>query len=207
MNCEIIAIGSELLTPHRSDTNSLFLTERLNKIGVQVAFKSIVGDRKQDLVEQVRIALSRADVVITMGGLGPTVDDLTREAVWSIDPPGVAAVDRTGLVTPLKEGKATLRAILQRMETRTLHVTETPLEPEPAEEGGAAGGLHGELDRLDRTARDECAMLEDHVAGRRPGLRDFAVRHHAVERDARRRDGRTFDGGRLGYGRRHRPHV
>jgi hypothetical protein len=56
MNCEIIAIGSELLTPFRTDTNSLFLTERLNKLGVQVAFKSIVGDRQQDLVDQVRIA-------------------------------------------------------------------------------------------------------------------------------------------------------
>lgn len=81
MNCEIIAIGSELLTPHRSDTNSLFLTERLNKLGVQVAFKTIVGDRQKDLVDQVRIALGRADIVITMGGLGPTVDDVTREAV------------------------------------------------------------------------------------------------------------------------------
>ena len=81
MNCEIIAIGSELLTPLRSDTNSLFLTERLNTFGVQVAFKTIVGDRQKDLVDQVRIALSRADIVITMGGLGPTVDDLTREAV------------------------------------------------------------------------------------------------------------------------------
>ena len=81
MNCEIIAIGSELLTPFRSDTNSLFVTERLNKIGVHVAFKTIVGDRQQDLVDAVRIALGRADIVITMGGLGPTVDDLTREAV------------------------------------------------------------------------------------------------------------------------------
>ncbi len=81
MNCEIIAIGSELLTPYRSDTNSLFLTERLNKLGVQVDFKTIVGDRQRDLVDAVRIALGRADIVITMGGLGPTVDDLTREAV------------------------------------------------------------------------------------------------------------------------------
>ena len=81
MNCEIIAIGSELLTPFRSDTNSLFLTERLNRLGVQVAFKTIVGDRQSDLVDQVRIALGRVDIVVTMGGLGPTVDDLTREAV------------------------------------------------------------------------------------------------------------------------------
>jgi nicotinamide-nucleotide amidase len=81
LNCEIIAIGSELLTPFRQDTNSLFLTERLNSLGVQVAFKSIVGDRRQHLVDAVRHALGRADIVITMGGLGPTEDDLTREAV------------------------------------------------------------------------------------------------------------------------------
>jgi nicotinamide-nucleotide amidase len=81
LNCEIIAIGSELLTPFRQDTNSLYLTERLNALGVQVAFKSIVGDRRQHLVDAVRHALTRADIVITMGGLGPTEDDLTREAV------------------------------------------------------------------------------------------------------------------------------
>ena len=81
MNAEIIAIGSELLTPFRTDTNSLFLTERLNTLGVQVAFKTIVGDRLKDLIDAVRIALHRADIVVTMGGLGPTEDDVTREAV------------------------------------------------------------------------------------------------------------------------------
>ena len=81
MNCEIIAIGSELLTPHRQDTNSLYLTEKLNQLGVAVTFKTIVGDRKQHLVDAARIALGRADLVIFSGGLGPTEDDLTREAV------------------------------------------------------------------------------------------------------------------------------
>ena len=81
MKCEIIAVGSELLTPFRQDTNSLFLTEKLNEIGVAVTFKTIVGDRKRDLVSAVRTALSRADLVAVMGGLGPTEDDLSREAV------------------------------------------------------------------------------------------------------------------------------
>ncbi len=81
MNCEIIAIGSELLTPFRQDTNSLYLTEQLNRLGVRVTFKTIVGDRKQHLVDAVRHALGRVDIVITMGGLGPTEDDLSREAV------------------------------------------------------------------------------------------------------------------------------
>jgi len=81
MKCEIIAVGSELLTPFRQDTNSLYLTEKLNEIGVAVAFKTIVGDRKRDLVNAVRTALGRADIVAVMGGLGPTEDDLSREAV------------------------------------------------------------------------------------------------------------------------------
>jgi len=70
-----------MLTPHRQDTNSLFLTEKLNEIGVVVAFKTIVGDRRKDLVNAIRTALARVDVLILMGGLGPTEDDLTREAV------------------------------------------------------------------------------------------------------------------------------
>jgi nicotinamide-nucleotide amidase len=81
MKSEIIAVGSEMLTPHRQDTNSLYLTEKLNEIGVTVAFKTIVGDRKKDLVGAVRNALARTDIVILMGGLGPTEDDLTRESV------------------------------------------------------------------------------------------------------------------------------
>jgi len=81
MIAEIIAIGSELLTPFRQDTNSLFLTERLNELGVDVAYKTVVGDDREHLVSVSRIALTRADIVIFMGGLGPTEDDLTREAV------------------------------------------------------------------------------------------------------------------------------
>ena len=81
MNCEIIAVGSELLTPYRQDTNSLFLTDRLLQLGVNVVFKTIVGDRLGHLASAIRIALGRTDIVITMGGLGPTEDDLTRQAV------------------------------------------------------------------------------------------------------------------------------
>jgi nicotinamide-nucleotide amidase len=81
MKAEIIAVGSEMLTPWRQDTNSLYLTEKLNEIGVTVNFKTIVGDRLKDLVSSIRTALSRVDILIVMGGLGPTEDDLTREAV------------------------------------------------------------------------------------------------------------------------------
>ena len=80
MNAEIVAIGSELLTAFKQDTNSLFLTGKLNELGVKVDFKTVVGDRRINLVSAIRIALSRANIVILMGGLGPTEDDLTREA-------------------------------------------------------------------------------------------------------------------------------
>jgi len=83
VNAEIIAIGSELLTPFRQDTNSLFLTAELNKLGVDVDYKTVVGDDSVRLTTIARIALDRADIVIFMGGLGPTEDDLTRESVAS----------------------------------------------------------------------------------------------------------------------------
>lgn len=81
MNAEIIAIGSELLTPFRQDTNSLYLTEKLNQLGVEVIFKTVVGDSRERLTQVAGLAISRTEIVIFMGGLGPTEDDLTREAV------------------------------------------------------------------------------------------------------------------------------
>src|SRR5439155_19732316 len=77
VDAEIIAIGSELLTPFRQDTNSLYVTKRLNQLGVEVIFKTIVGDSREHLTGAACLALSRADIVIFMGGLGPTEDDLT----------------------------------------------------------------------------------------------------------------------------------
>jgi nicotinamide-nucleotide amidase len=79
MNAEIIAIGSELLTPDRVDTNSLWLTEQLNAIGVEVRLKTIVGDDELRLEEALRDATRRSEVIIATGGLGPTEDDITRK--------------------------------------------------------------------------------------------------------------------------------
>jgi len=81
MKAEIIAVGSEMLTPDRMDTNSLFLTEELNKLGIEVVRKSIVGDNREYLSAAFREALQRVELVIACGGLGPTEDDLTRETV------------------------------------------------------------------------------------------------------------------------------
>jgi nicotinamide-nucleotide amidase len=79
LTAEIIAVGSELLTPEKTDTNSLWLTEKLMGIGVEVKLKTIVGDDEARLEETIRDALERSDIVITTGGLGPTEDDVTRQ--------------------------------------------------------------------------------------------------------------------------------
>jgi len=80
---EIIAVGSELLTPFFQDTNSLYLTQRLNDLGLEVSFKSVVGDLWDDLVESILTAKARAHLIFAIGGLGPTEDDKTREAFAS----------------------------------------------------------------------------------------------------------------------------
>jgi nicotinamide-nucleotide amidase len=77
----IIAVGSELLRHDRTDTNSLYITARLEELGVGVVWKAIVGDNRADLTDAVRFARSRADVIVLTGGLGPTDDDLTRDGV------------------------------------------------------------------------------------------------------------------------------
>ena len=81
MNAEIIAVGSELLGPHRLDTNSLFITNQLNRLGIEVQQKTVVGDDEAQIAAAMGAALERAEIVVVMGGLGPTADDLTRESV------------------------------------------------------------------------------------------------------------------------------
>ncbi|HTS11465.1 MAG TPA: competence/damage-inducible protein A [Candidatus Limnocylindrales bacterium] len=81
MKAEIIAVGSELLTPFRLDTNSLFLTAELNKLGVRVIHKAVVGDSPEEMRSSFSHALGRAELIVSSGGLGPTDDDRTRDTV------------------------------------------------------------------------------------------------------------------------------
>jgi nicotinamide-nucleotide amidase len=81
MRAEIIAVGSELLTPYRLDTNSLFLTSALNELGIRVVHKAVVGDSPGEMRSSFGHALDRADVIVASGGLGPTDDDRTRQTV------------------------------------------------------------------------------------------------------------------------------
>ena len=102
MDAEIIAAGSELLTPHRLDTNSLYLTEKLNSIGIEVRFKTVVGDVPEHLSAALGAALARSDLIILTGGLGPTEDDISRQVVAEV-------LDR-----PLRE----VPELLKRIEAR-----------------------------------------------------------------------------------------
>src|SRR5690349_13479984 len=81
MDAEIIAVGSEMLGVSKLDTNSLYLTAELNKLGIEVVAKAVIGDDRNRLADAVRAAMSRSEVVIVCGGLGPTEDDVTRDAV------------------------------------------------------------------------------------------------------------------------------
>lgn len=84
MKAEIIAVGSELLTPDHIDTNSLFLTQRLNEAGCEVHLKSVVGDDRDNIAGALKAALQRSNLIVFSGGLGPTEDDLTRTAVAAV---------------------------------------------------------------------------------------------------------------------------
>lgn len=84
MDAAILAVGSEMLTPQRVDTNSLYITDHLNARGVEVLFKMVVGDQRDHLVQAMQYALDRVDLLFVSGGLGPTEDDLTRDAVAQV---------------------------------------------------------------------------------------------------------------------------
>ena len=108
----IIAVGSEMLTPSKVDTNSLFITEQLNLLGIELAFKSIIGDDRGELEHAVRDAIARVDLLVCCGGLGPTDDDLTRPVVADV-------VQR-----PLVEDETMTAKIRARFQRRGLEMPE-----------------------------------------------------------------------------------
>lgn len=108
----IIAVGSEMLTPSRIDTNSLFVTEQLNALGIDVVFKTIAGDDRDELAHCFRAALDRVDLLVCSGGLGPTDDDLTREVAADV------------LRQPLRENEAITSQIRARFARRGLDMPE-----------------------------------------------------------------------------------
>ena len=112
MRAEIVAVGSEMLTPTHVDTNSLFITERLNEIGIDLQGKAIAGDDRGVLKAIVSDALDRTDLLILTGGLGPTDDDLTRDVVADL------------IGRPLEYHAHIFEAIQQRFAARGLRTPE-----------------------------------------------------------------------------------
>lgn len=179
---EIVAIGSELLTPTKTDTNSLWLTELLNEIGIEVKLKTVVGDDEMRLEETVRDALGRSDIVITTGGLGPTEDDITRRvAARAI---GLELIFRDDLLEQLRERfKAFGYEMPERNRQQAYVIEGSDVLPNP---NGSAVGMMVEKDGkklivLPGPPRESRPMFTDHVL---PGLNrtsgDVAVRRKRI---------------------------
>jgi nicotinamide-nucleotide amidase len=143
LSAEIIAIGSELLTPEKTDTNSLWLTEKLNEIGIEVKLKTVVGDDELRLEETVKDALRRSDIVVTTGGLGPTEDDVTRQV--SARATGRGLVFKDELVADLLEKFRRWGREMPEINKRQAYVIEgAETLPNP---NGSAVGMLVEIER------------------------------------------------------------
>ena len=120
----VLAVGSELLTAHKLDTNSLFLTERLNEFGISIRYKAVIGDDESDLATAISDATEREDLVVVTGGLGPTDDDVTRVAVaMSFD-------------VLLKEDESVMSSIRSRFKFRGLDMPDVNRRQALVPEGG-----------------------------------------------------------------------
>src|SRR5260370_2757189 len=167
LTAEIIAIGSELLAPDRSDTNSLWLTEQLNRIGIDVKLKTIVGDDAARLEELIKDAVKRSRIVITTGGLGPTEDDITRKVVARALGKRLSLDEKV-----LDEIRARFQSFGMNMPERNsrqaMVIDGAEVLPNP---NGTAPGLylaHGEcaIALLPGPPRENQPMFENHVQSR-----------------------------------------
>src|ERR1039458_4025994 len=122
MDAEIIAVGSEMLTAERVDTNSLYLTGELNNLGVEVVFKCVIGDHLDRLADAIRLSLKRSAIVILSGGLGPTEDDVTRQAV--APPLGRQLIFRPALSDALEQRFARTKRRMSQVIRRQAFVME-----------------------------------------------------------------------------------
>jgi nicotinamide-nucleotide amidase len=172
-SAEVIAVGSELLTPSRLDTNSLFLADRLRAIGVLLRAKAVVGDRADDLEAVLRAALGRSDLVVLTGGLGPTDDDLTRPVV-------AAALQRT-----LREDQSISDAIRQRFARRGMTMPEINRRQAMVPEGATVlPNAHGTAPGLYLEAGDQVVVLLPGPPRELEPMFDAVVRDHLQARTA-----------------------
>lgn len=164
LTAEIIAVGSELLTPEKTDTNSLWLTEKLMALGVEVKLKTIVGDDEARLEETIRDALKRSDIVITTGGLGPTEDDITRQV--SARAAGRGLVYHDDLEADLRERFRRWGREMPEINKRQAFVIDgAAILPNP--NGSAVGMMLNDAGKfliiLPGPPREMQPMFEDHV--------------------------------------------
>jgi nicotinamide-nucleotide amidase len=167
LRASIVAVGSELLTPFKVDTNSLLITERLNAVGYEVVRKEVVGDDVDEIARALQTAMAAADLVVVTGGLGPTEDDLTRDAVARVMDAPLAIDER--IVASLRERFAKRGYVMtdnnrrQAMVPRGATVLENP--------NGSAPGLlltqgHTDVALLPGPPRELKPMLEALIATR-----------------------------------------
>ncbi|MFN8059379.1 MAG: competence/damage-inducible protein A [Vicinamibacterales bacterium] len=177
---EIVAIGTELVSSPKPETNSLFIAERLNEIGIEVAAKVVVRDELDDVVAVFRQALERSDVVIATGGLGPTDDDLTRLAIARVlDLP---LDEDPRIVADLRERFAKRRLPMPAINLRQAQVLRGA-EVLPNPQGSAPGQWIAVKSQrvalLPGPPREMTPMLVDHVL---PRLRELGGRHRLFKR-------------------------
>jgi nicotinamide-nucleotide amidase len=145
MKASIIAVGSELLTPFKVDTNSLLITERLNAIGYEVDLKQVVADDIDQIARAIEVALGHVDLLVMTGGLGPTEDDLTRDAISRV------------LNIPLELDERIVDSLRERFARRGITMTDNNRRQAMVPRGaavldnpnGSAPGLfltHGRMD-------------------------------------------------------------
>lgn len=171
LSAEIIAIGSELLTPEKTDTNSLWLTGKLNDIGIDVKLKTIVGDDGERLAEAIRDALRRSDIVITTGGLGPTEDDITRQ--WTANALGRELVYHDQIEQHLRERFRAWGREMPEINKRQAYIIDgSEILANPH---GSAVGMLAEIDEkmlaiLPGPPRENQPMFTEHVLPRLKGI-------------------------------------
>src|SRR6266496_3169658 len=167
LSAEIIAIGSELLAPDRTDTNSLWLTEKLNRLGIEVKLKTIVGDDDARLEEAIKDAVRRSKVVITTGGLGPTEDDITRK-ITARALGRRLLLDETVLAEIRQRFQSFGIAMPERNSRQAMVIEDAEVLPNP---NGTAPGMFIDHERtaivlLPGPPREMRPMFENHVSSR-----------------------------------------
>jgi nicotinamide-nucleotide amidase len=164
LHAEIVVTGSELLLGETVDTNSTMLARMLRDIGLDLYYKTAVGDNRERMAAVLRLALSRSDIVLTSGGLGPTVDDVTREAV--ADATGRRLVFHQALLDQIAARFARFGRPMSDNNRRQAYVPEGAIIVENTEGTAPAfivEGEHGSVISMPGVPRELEHLMKTHV--------------------------------------------